>query len=91
MPIFYKTTHRIISCFEDDERLVKLTRGYIDKVSKICKKSNVSLIIKDTRENGIKTDYKFNGKLNNKQEKAMKELLKHDVGVLFATTGFGKQ
>ena len=90
MPIFYKTTPRIISCFEDDERFLKLPRGCIDKVSEICKKSNVNLIIKDTRENGIRTDYKFDGKLNNKQEKAMKELLKHDVGVLCATTGFGK-
>lgn len=90
MPIFYKTTPRIISCFEDDERFLKLPRGCIDKVSEICEKSNVNLIIKDTRENGIRTDYKFNGKLNNKQEKAMKELLKHDVGVLCATTGFGK-
>ena len=90
MPIFYKTTPRIISCFEEDERFLKLPRGCIDKVSEICKKSNVNLTIKDTRENGIKTDYKFNGKLNKKQEKAMKELLKHDIGVLCATTGFGK-
>lgn len=90
MPIFYKTTPRIISCFEDDERFLKLPRGCIDKISEICEKSNVNLMIKDTRENGIKTDYKFNGKLNKKQEKAMKELLKHDVGVLCATTGFGK-
>ena len=90
MPIFYKTTPRIISCFEEDERFLKLPRGCIDKVSEICEKSNVNLIIKDIREKGIKTDYKFNGKLNNKQEKAMKELLKHDVGILCATTGFGK-
>ncbi len=47
-------------------------------------------MIKDTREKGIKTDYKFNGKLNNKQEKAIKELLKQDVGILCATTVFGK-
>lgn len=90
MPIFYKTTPRIISCFEEDERFLKLPRGCIDKVLEICEKSKVNLIIKDTREKGFETDYKFNGKLNKKQEKAMKELLKHDVGVLCATTGFGK-
>lgn len=39
-PIFYKTTPRIISCFEEDERFSKLPRGLIDKVSEICKKSN---------------------------------------------------
>lgn len=48
------------------------------------------MIIKDKRENGFETNYKFNGKLNKKQEKAMKELLKYDTGVLCATTGFGK-
>lgn len=40
MPIFYKITPRIISCFEEDERFLKLPRGCIDKVVEICKKSN---------------------------------------------------
>ncbi len=39
MPIFYKTTPRIISCFEDDEKFLKLPRGCIDKVSEICEKA----------------------------------------------------
>lgn len=90
MPIFYKTTPKIISCFEEDERFLILPRGCIGKVKEICEKSNVKLIIKDKRENGFETNYKFNGKLNKKQEKAMKELLKYDTGVLCATTGFGK-
>ena len=90
MPIFYKTTPRIISCFEEDERFIILPRGCIDKIKEICEKSNVKLIIKDSRENGIETDYNFNGKLNKKQDKAMEELIKHDTGVLCATTGFGK-
>lgn len=90
MPIFYKTTPRIISCFEEDERFLILPRGCIDKIKDICEKSNVKLIIKDTREIGAETDYKFNGKLNKKQENAMQELLKYDTGVLCAATGFGK-
>ena len=56
----------------------------------ICDKSNVKLVIKDKREKGIAVDYKFSGKLNKKQEKAMNELIAHEVGVLCATTGFGK-
>ena len=90
MPIFYKTTPRIISCFEEDERFLKLPRGCIDKIVEVCEKSNVKLIIKDTREKGVEVDYKFNGKLSKKQENAMKEVLKYDTGVLCATTGFGK-
>lgn len=90
MSIFYKTTPRIISCFEEDERFLILPRGCMNKIVEICEKSNVKLKIKDKRENGVKTDYKFNGNLNKKQEKVLKELIKYDTGVLCAATGFGK-
>lgn len=88
LPI-YKTP-RIISCFEEDERFLILPRGCIEKIREICEKSNVKLVVKDTRQIGIKTSYEFNGKLNKKQEKAMRELITYDTGVLCATTGFGK-
>lgn len=90
MPIFYKTTPRIISCFEEDDRFLILPRGCMEKIKEICEKSNVKLIIKDKREQGTEVDYKFNGKLNRKQEKAMNDLISHENGVLCATTGFGK-
>lgn len=88
LPI-YKTP-RIISCFEEDDRFLKLPRGCIDKIKEVCEKSNVKLIIKDTREEGINTDYTFIGKLNKKQENVKNELLKYETGILCATTGFGK-
>ena len=90
MPIFYKTTPRIISCFEEDDRFLILPRGCKEKIKDVCEKSNVKLIIKDKQEQGTKVDYKFNGKLNRKQEKAMNDLISHETGVLCATTGFGK-
>lgn len=90
MPIFYKTTPRIISCFEEDDRFLILPRGCLEKIKEICEKSNVKLIIKDKREKGIETEYNFIGKLNKKQENAMNELITHETGVLCATTGFGK-
>ena len=31
----------------------------MDKIKEICEKSNVKLTIKDTRENGIRTDYDY--------------------------------
>lgn len=70
MPIFYKTTPRIISCFEEDERYLILPRGCMDKIKEICEKSNVKLIIKDKRKNELETNYQFKGKLNKKQEKS---------------------
>lgn len=81
---------RIISCFEEDERFLILPRGCIEKIRKICEKSNVKLIIKDKRKCGIEANYNFNGKLSEKQEKVMGELIKHETGVLCAATGFGK-
>lgn len=88
MPVY--NTPRIISCFEEDERFLILPRGCIDGIKDICTKSNVELKVKDTREIGEEIDFKFNGKLTSKQTKAMKELLNYDIGVLCATTGFGK-
>lgn len=88
MPVY--NTPRIISCFEEDERFLILPRGCIDGIKDICTKSNVELKVKDTREIGKKIDFKFNGKLTSKQTKAMNELLNYDIGVLCATTGFGK-
>ena len=81
---------RIISCFEEDERFLILPRGCIDKIKGVCEKSNVKLIIKDKRQCGTLVDYKFNGKLNPKQEKVMRELIKSETGILSAATGFGK-
>ena len=88
MPVY--NTPRIISCFEEDDRFLILPRGCIDGIKDICTKSNVELKVKDTREIGEKVDFKFNGKLTSKQTKAMNELLNYDIGVLCATTGFGK-
>ena len=68
MPIFYKTTPRIISCFEEDDRFLILPRGCMEKIKEICEKSKVKLIIKDNREQGVKVNYIFNGKLNKKQD-----------------------
>ena len=90
MPIFYKTTPRIISCFDEDDRFLILPRGCMEKIKEICEKSNVKLIVKDKREQGSEIDYKFNGKLSKKQGKAMNDLISHETGVLCATTGFGK-
>ena len=90
MPIFYETTPRIISCFEEGDTYLVLPRGCMDKIKEICKASKVKLILKDKREKGIPTDYKFIGTLDKKQEKAMNQLLSHDIGVLSAATGFGK-
>ena len=90
MTIFCGTTPRIISCFEENEKYLILPRGCIDKIRDICKSSKVKLMLTDKREIGSTTNYSFIGELNEKQEKAKRQLLLHDMGVLSAATGFGK-
>lgn len=90
MQIYYKTTPRIITCFEEDDRFLILPRGCMDKLKEICLKSNVKLIVKDNRVLGEETNYNFIGKLTKKQERAKDELLKNENGILCAATGFGK-
>jgi len=88
MPVY--NTPRIISCFEEDERFLILPRSCLDSIQAVCDKSNIKLIIKDTREKGTPVDFKFNGKLKPKQKLAMEELLKYDTGILSAVPSFGK-
>ena len=90
MPIYYKTTPRIICCYEEDDRFLILPRGCIEKIKEVCTKSNVKLIIKDRREIGEKTDYDFKEKLTTKQEKVMNKLLEYETGIICAPPGFGK-
>lgn len=88
MPVY--NTPRIITCFEEDSRFLILPRWCLDDIQNTCNKSNVKLIIKDTREKWIEIDFKFAWKLDEKQELAKKELLKYDFWILSATTGFWK-
>ena len=88
LPI-YKTP-RIISCFEEDNKFLIMPRGCLEKIQTICDNSKVKLIIKDTREAGVVTNYKFKGKLRPIQKKALEELLKYDTGILSAVPSFGK-
>lgn len=91
MPIYAETTPRIIYCFDEDKDFLILPRGCVTKIDEICKKNNVKFIIEDKRELGINEyTYTFKGKLTSKQEKAKNQLLEYDIGVLSASTGFGK-
>jgi hypothetical protein len=71
LPVY--NTSRIISCFEEDDRFLILPRGCLESIKNICEKSNVKLIMKDTREIGTHIDFKFNGELKDKQKLAMEE------------------
>ncbi len=83
-------TPRIICCAEDFSKHIALPRGCIDDVAELLKELNIQTVIHDKQFNGKKIDIKFNGKLYPEQNKAAKALLKHNTGILAATTAFGK-
>jgi superfamily II DNA or RNA helicase len=83
-------TPRIISCAEEFPMHLALPRGCLDDLTQLLQASNAKFKIDDCRFLGKKIKAKFTGKLRAQQIDAAKELLKHDTGVLSATTAFGK-
>lgn len=98
-PEFYKKqkmrlstamTPRMISCFEEHERHIALPRGCLDDLGSLINYHGVSLVIDDERYPGAPLGIRFQGQLSDTQEQAVKELLKHDIGIFVAPPGSGK-
>ena len=53
-------------------------------------KAGIEYTIDDERQQGRNINVEFNGELRPEQNKALKELTKHDNGILHAATAFGK-
>ncbi len=98
-PAFYKaqamrlSTYdkpRIISCAEDLPRHIGLPRGCLDELQELLSTLRVGVVMRDERNSGIPLAVKFQGELYPEQAMAARDLLAHDIGVLSATTAFGK-
>jgi len=81
---------RVICCAEDFSEHIALPRGCFDDVAGLLKELNIHTLVRNKQINGEEIDIKFNGKLYTEQENAANALLKHDNGILAATTAFGK-
>lgn len=88
LPVFNKP--RIISCHDDYPKHIGLPRGCLDEVRQLLNSFSIEIEIHDERNSGNLIDVNFNGRLNADQEKAVNVLLKYDIGILAATTAFGK-
>ena len=98
-PEFYKTQKmrlstfdipRVIGCAEDFEKYIALPRGCQDEAIGLMKSLGIRVNIRDERFNGVTIDVSFLGELRSEQMPAVKEMLRHDTGVLCAPTAFGK-
>ena len=81
---------RIISCAEEHSKHLALPRGCLDDVCQLLEGLHVKPQLRDERFAGIPLTARFCGTLRPDQEKAARELLRHETGVLAATTAFGK-
>ncbi len=81
---------RIISCGEDFPQHIGLPRGCLDEIIDLLETNNIKPEVIDERFSGNPIKIDFTGKLRPDQQVAAEEMLKKDIGVLAATTGFGK-
>lgn len=81
---------RVISGAEDHSAHIGLPRGCLDDIQEFLKSLHVPFNVRDERVAGRTIDVTFHGTLRPDQERAAEALLRHEAGVLAATTAFGK-
>lgn len=81
---------RIIACAEEFRKHIGLPRGCLDDVCKLLSDLKIEPVIRDERYEGQPLDVTFRGELRPEQVVAAEAMLAHDIGVLSATTAFGK-
>ena len=67
-----------------------IPRGRIDRLRSLLKEAGAQFSMEDRRNAGTELDVVFQGTLRDEQEKAFAALSSRDIGVLSATTAFGK-
>lgn len=88
LPVFQKP--RIIACAEDHPAHIAIPRGCLDELLTLAKRHRIRIDLEDRREPGRPLAATFQGVLRPDQDMAARAMLAHDVGVLAATTAFGK-
>lgn len=88
LPIYNKP--RIICTADIYDDYIALPRGCEDELCKFLNNLSVSFNIDYKTYLGEEIPIKFNGKLRDEQQSAADALLENNIGVLSATTAFGK-
>ncbi|NLF06660.1 MAG: DEAD/DEAH box helicase family protein [Pirellulaceae bacterium] len=81
---------RIIGCAEDFPKHIGLPRGCWEDVQLLLADLHIDATIRDERNTGTPLDATFHGELRSEQKTAAEAMLAHDIGILAATTAFGK-
>ena len=81
---------RVIACAEDHPQHIGLPRGCLDDARQTLTDVGVRTVVRDERHAGGPLNMRFHGELRTEQQVAADALLRHETGVLAATTAFGK-
>lgn len=81
---------RIIACAEDHPNHIALPRGCFEDVRCLLEELNIKMTLREELFLGQPLNVSFQGELREEQQAAAEALLGHDMGVLSATTAFGK-
>ena len=81
---------RIISCCEEYPKHLGLPRGCQEELLQVLGELKIKTRLIDEREAGDPLLLNFEGTLRPEQQLAADQLIKHDIGVLSASTAFGK-
>lgn len=81
---------RIVDCAEDLPMFVALPRGCLEEAQALLRSLNIEPVVRDERFGGTPLAAAFRGELRPEQAAAAQAMLAHEIGVLAATTAFGK-
>ena len=81
---------RYITVYEENDIHLAIPRGRMERLRSLLKEAGAQFSLEDRRNAGTELDVAFQGTLRDEQEKAFAALSARDIGVLSATTAFGK-
>jgi len=81
---------RVIQCAEDGPKHLALPRGCLVEAQALLSSLGIEAPLRDERFCGTPLDVRFHGELRPEQQLAADAMAAHDIGVLAATTAFGK-
>jgi hypothetical protein len=81
---------RIVGCAEDHPQHIGLPRGCLDDLVELLSDLKIAAVVRDERPAGVPLRAAFRGELRPEQRIAAEAMLAHEMGVLSATTAFGK-
>lgn len=83
-------TPRIICCAENLEKYIALPRACLDSLKEHLIETEIAFEEVDERFEGSVISATFKGQLRDNQSDAVKQILSKDVGIVSASTAFGK-